>query len=217
MAPQHATTLAETVAPAGARYRDLPTEVLAAVPAPRPAHWSEVRRTVELIDADGEWTLLLTPRPDQASRWPFEATTLATAVARTTRRLRLVIPVDDERVAPYHLARYLTTLAYAAGDRLVLGARRPADEAERRRRDEHLAVVRALWGSWTQDAILADRASGRFFDPSLVRDIDFVGEHFEVKGALNLPAPRTPFPEVVPLPPSPAATAPAAPTREDLR
>jgi alkanesulfonate monooxygenase SsuD/methylene tetrahydromethanopterin reductase-like flavin-dependent oxidoreductase (luciferase family) len=50
---------------------------------------------------------------------------------------------------------------------------------------EHVQVVKALWDSFADDAILADKASGRFYDPAKLRRVDHAGEHFRVAGPLQ--------------------------------
>ena len=60
---------------------------------------------------------------------------------------------------------------------------------------EFLDVVYKLWeGSWDDDAVIADRASGRYADPAKVRYINHVGERHRVAGPhLASPSPqRTP-------------------------
>ena len=62
--------------------------------------------------------------------------------------------------------------------------------------DEYLEVCYRLWeGSWDDDAVVADAASGIYIDPTKVRPIAFEGEFFRVPGLhLAEPSPqRTPF------------------------
>ena len=51
---------------------------------------------------------------------------------------------------------------------------------------EHVAVVQGLWDSWEDDALLHDKASGRFFDPDKLHALHHAGEFFRVKGPLNI-------------------------------
>ncbi|MCE0762415.1 NtaA/DmoA family FMN-dependent monooxygenase [Pseudonocardia kujensis] len=44
-----------------------------------------------------------------------------------------------------------------------------------------------LWDSWSDDAIVADRAGGTYARPERVQRIDHVGLHFHVEGPLNVP------------------------------
>ena len=62
--------------------------------------------------------------------------------------------------------------------------------------DEFMDVVYKLWeGSWDDDAVVVDRERGLYTDPSKVRTIDHIGEHFRVQGPhLSEPSPqRTPL------------------------
>src|SRR5690606_2639859 len=52
--------------------------------------------------------------------------------------------------------------------------------------EEFVQVVKGLWDCWDDDAIVADRKSGVFIDPSKVRSLDFHGRFFNVKGPLNI-------------------------------
>ena len=44
-----------------------------------------------------------------------------------------------------------------------------------------------LWDSWEDEAILADKAGGRYADPARIHAIEHAGERFSVRGALNVP------------------------------
>ena len=50
-----------------------------------------------------------------------------------------------------------------------------------------MAVVKGLWDSWADDAVLDDREGGRYADPKRVKPINHVGPHYQVAGPLNLP------------------------------
>lgn len=63
----------------------------------------------------------------------------------------------------------------------------PLPEDRYRRATEFVEVVRALWDSWDADAVIADRDSVRWLDPSRVRAIDHAGEFFTVRGPLSMP------------------------------
>ena len=51
---------------------------------------------------------------------------------------------------------------------------------------EFVDVVRGLWDTWDDGAIVADRATGTFLDKSKVRPLDHKGRFFSVKGPLNI-------------------------------
>lgn len=75
-------------------------------------------------------------------------------------------------------------------------------------------VVRRLWDSWEDDAVIKDVATGRYLDPGKVHQVDFDGETFSVKGPLITP--RPPQGSLVVLAPDTLADA-ARPDAERLR
>jgi FMN-dependent oxidoreductase (nitrilotriacetate monooxygenase family) len=54
---------------------------------------------------------------------------------------------------------------------------------------ETIDIVRALWDSWDDAAVIANKSEGLFYDLSLVRPLNFQGRWNTVKGPLNLPRP----------------------------
>ncbi|MFP3637355.1 LLM class flavin-dependent oxidoreductase, partial [Bacillus sp. SIMBA_033] len=52
---------------------------------------------------------------------------------------------------------------------------------------EFIEVAQKLWDSWDDDAVLADKAEGVWADDTKIRVIDHEGEHFRVRGPLNVP------------------------------
>ena len=51
---------------------------------------------------------------------------------------------------------------------------------------EFVDVVKGLWDCWEDGAIVADKATGVFIDPSKVRPLDHHGRFFQVKGPINM-------------------------------
>ena len=51
---------------------------------------------------------------------------------------------------------------------------------------EFVDVVRGLWSTWDEGAIVADKATGRFLDPTKVRELNHRGRFYTVQGALNI-------------------------------
>ncbi|WP_018680987.1 LLM class flavin-dependent oxidoreductase [Actinokineospora enzanensis] len=132
----------------------------------------------------------------------FEPITLLTAMAQATSRIGLIATVSTSYSEPYNLARWFASLDHisggragwnivtTAGDRAAQNFSRDAaaEHAERyERADEYLRVVTALWDSWADDAVVVDRASGRYADPDRVRDIDHHDRFYQVRGPLNTP------------------------------
>jgi alkanesulfonate monooxygenase SsuD/methylene tetrahydromethanopterin reductase-like flavin-dependent oxidoreductase (luciferase family) len=60
-------------------------------------------------------------------------------------------------------------------------------------------VVRRLWDSWEDDAVIRDAATGRFVDRDKLHYVDFEGRFFSVKGPSIVPRPPQGQPLVVAL------------------
>jgi FMN-dependent oxidoreductase (nitrilotriacetate monooxygenase family) len=136
----------------------------------------------------------------------LEPLTLLGALAASTRHIGLIATATTTYNEPFHVARKFASLDRIsngrAGWNLVTSDN--AAEAGNFGRDEHVAhadryararefydVVTGLWATWEEGAILADKAGGRYFDPSRVHRLDHRGAHFRVKGPLNVaPSPQ---------------------------
>lgn len=66
-------------------------------------------------------------------------------------------------------------------------------------------VVRRLWDSWEDDAVIRDVATGRYIDRDKLHYIDFTGEHFSAKGPSITPRPPQGQPVVAALAHAPRA------------
>jgi FMN-dependent oxidoreductase (nitrilotriacetate monooxygenase family) len=135
----------------------------------------------------------------------LEPITRLASIAVHTKKIGLIATASTTFYEPYNLARLFSSVDFASGGRAGWNivttmtdsvARNfnlkqvPAPEERYARAQEFLDVVTKLWDSWEDDAILADRASGHYFDPDKVHAINHVGRYFQVEGALA--APRSP-------------------------
>lgn len=134
----------------------------------------------------------------------LEPMTALAAMAMTTSRIGLVATVSTTYTEPYNLARQFASLdhisAGRAGWNLVTGAN-PAEAANfsrtsqaahddrYARAEEYVDVARALWDSWGDGALIADKAAGRYFRPEALAIPDHKGLHFSVRGPLNVMRP----------------------------
>ena len=132
--------------------------------------------------------------------WLEPITTLS-AVAMATRRIGLIGTVSTTYTEPYNLARQLASLDHIsrgrAGWNIVTtwshqaganyGGRQEAHADRYARAEEYMSVVKGLWDSWSDDAVVDDREGGLYADPQGVRAIGHQGEHYQVLGPLNLP------------------------------
>lgn len=146
--------------------------------------------------------------PEILSRDPvvyrFEPLTLVSALAVATERIGLIVTQSTTYNEPYHVARKLASIDQLSRGRsgwnLVTSyvpeeaqnfsrAAHLANVDRYQRAEEFLAVTNGLWDSWDDDAFVMDRADGRYFDPSGLHVLDHHGEHFTVRGPLNVRRP----------------------------
>ena len=130
----------------------------------------------------------------------FEPLTLLSALAATTRHIGLGATASTTYSDPFTVARAFASLDHLSGGRAAwnavtsaspaagvnFGRAHPAHADRYAAAEEFVAVVRGLWDCWDDDAIVADRATGRYIDPAKVRALDHAGPHFRVKGPLNI-------------------------------
>ncbi|MGV9865307.1 LLM class flavin-dependent oxidoreductase [Rhodococcus koreensis] len=147
---------------------------------------------------------LLPPGADGGPAGRIDAVNRAAFVAATTSTIGLVPVVGTTYAEPFHTSSQLATLDYASRGRggwiaardtdsrvaRALGRSEvtaPADLAREER--DAIAVVRDLWDSWDDDAVIRDYATGRFVDRDRLHYIDFRGEAYSVKGPAIVPRP----------------------------
>ena len=135
----------------------------------------------------------------------FEPLTLLSALSGVTERIGLVATATTTYNEPYHVARKFASLDHLSGGRAGwnLVTSDAAAEALNFGRDEHVGhsdryvrakefheVVVGLWDSWADDAFVRDKKSGTYYKSDSVRLLNHQGEHFKVRGPLNVA--RTP-------------------------
>ncbi len=104
------------------------------------------------------------------SRWPqymayFDPLTLLPALAAVTTHIGLCATATTSYNEPYHIARKFASL-------------------------DHISGGRAGWNVVTSsDAFVQDRKSERYFDPGKLHYLNHKGEHFSVRGPLNVARP----------------------------
>jgi long-chain alkane monooxygenase len=131
---------------------------------------------------------------------------LATAMGMATSRIGVVATLSTLAYPPFLLARLCSTIDSLTRGRfgwnIVTSAedlaaqnfgldKLPLRETRYEMADEYMDVVRKLFDSWDQDAIVLDRNKGIYADPSKVRTIDHQGRFYKVRGPLNtVPSPQ---------------------------
>ncbi len=156
-------------------------------------------------------------RTDQV-RGRLDAVLLAARIAPLTRRIGLVPTAVTTHTEPFHLSTSIATLDYVSAGRAGWRPRvssSPHEAGHFGRREfpqlspelladpataSHMAdlfgeaadavqVVRLLWDSWEDDAVIRDTATGRFVDRDKLHYIDFAGRWFSVRGPSITPRP----------------------------
>jgi FMN-dependent oxidoreductase (nitrilotriacetate monooxygenase family) len=142
----------------------------------------------------------------------LEPITLLSALAAVTRDLGLISTVSASYSEPYNTARAFASLDHlsmgrAAWNVVTSGMNEEAMNFGRDGNIEHgyryeraaefLEIAKDLWDSWEDSAVLLDKATGFFADPSKVHRLDHEGKHFKVRGPLNVPRPPQGYPVIV--------------------
>jgi FMN-dependent oxidoreductase (nitrilotriacetate monooxygenase family) len=134
----------------------------------------------------------------------FEPLTLLAALSLVTEHIGLAATATTAYNHPFHIARKFASLDHLSGGRagwnvvtsvVPLKAGNPGRDAHvehelrYRRADEFVRVVKALWDSFDDSAPVRDKASGRYYDPAGLHAPHHRGEHFTVRGPLNISRP----------------------------
>ena len=152
------------------------------------------RGGLDAILFDGGW--------GPAGPFTLDPVPLIAALASSSKHIGLAAAIALDHAEPFNIAR-----SYAAIDRLTagrsawiatMGTGRPSDFGHvpardpavgRARAAESIAVVRKLWDSWEDEAIVLDKPNGRFSNPEVIHPINHAGKYFSVRGPLNAPRP----------------------------
>jgi FMN-dependent oxidoreductase (nitrilotriacetate monooxygenase family) len=131
----------------------------------------------------------------------LEPTVLLASIAAATTRIGVIGTASTSYNEPYNIARRFATLDHVsngrAGWNVVTTADLPSarnfgrdavpDHAQRyERADEFTGLVKALWNSWEDGALVADKTTGRFVDLDRLHPAAHRGRFFKVKGPLNV-------------------------------
>jgi N-acetyl-S-(2-succino)cysteine monooxygenase len=124
------------------------------------------------------------------------------AIAARTSHIGLIATVSTTYTEPFQTARQFATLDHVsrgrAGWNIVTSGTaneaanyghltRLGHEARYDRADEFVSVATALWDSWEDGALIADKGAGVYADTERVRELDHHGPWFQVRGPLNVP------------------------------
>lgn len=155
----------------------------------------------------------------------FDPVELMCALSGVTERIGLIATGSTTYSAPWDLARRFATLDHLSGGRAgwnivttrsVLtaanfgGSAHPSAADRYAQAGEFVEVVRRVWDSWEDGAVIADRDAGVWADRAKLHAPRFVGRHYEVAGILPFPRAPQGHPVLVQAGSSPAGVALAA-------
>ncbi|HKC29100.1 MAG TPA: LLM class flavin-dependent oxidoreductase [Jatrophihabitans sp.] len=178
-----------------------PEDTLTAEHYIRLAQIAERGKLDSIFFADG---LAVGPNIRYGSQNNLEPLTLLAAIAVLTSRIGLIATASTTYYEPFQLARKFASLDHIsngrAGWNIVTSAgedealnfnrtARPAHEDRYARATEFVELAKQLWDSWGDDALVRDKESGIYADTSQIEPVEHLGEHFQVRGPLNVARP----------------------------
>ncbi len=143
--------------------------------------------------------------------WP-EPITLLSALCSVTKHIGLSATQSTTYAEPYHTARMFATLDHLSKGRAswnivtsngelesvnFKNEHRPVQERRHEHSDQFVEIVKALWDSWEDGAIVQNKQSGIFADSDKVHYINHDSEWFSVQGPLNVARPPQGHPVMV--------------------
>ncbi len=147
-------------------------------------------------------TLSLAPDSNRTGRMYLDPFTTCGAIAMATSRIGLIATASTTHSEPYNIARMFSSLDHVskgrAGWNIVtsfsiagannFGSTGRLSHAERYdKAEEFVQVAKALWDSWTDDAIVDNREAGLYYRSERVQPIDHHGRYYDVAGPMNVP------------------------------
>jgi FMN-dependent oxidoreductase (nitrilotriacetate monooxygenase family) len=130
-----------------------------------------------------------------------DSTVMAAMIAAGTTHIGVATTISTSLTQPYFIARQTASLDHVTKGRAafnivttatgpgyeVMGIDETFEQGDRYdRADEYMELCFELWNSWDPDAVIMDRETGVFADPSRVRNVDFDGKYYRCRGPLNV-------------------------------
>lgn len=130
----------------------------------------------------------------------FEPVALLGALSASTQHIGLAATASTTYSEPYQLARQFATLDHLSQGRVgwnvVTSAYDVAHNFTRTTHPNHadryasayecVEVVKGLWDSWEDNALVGDKVTGQYMDSSKLHLLDHQGEHYQIRGPLNI-------------------------------
>lgn len=134
----------------------------------------------------------------------FDPLTLMSVLSAFSSKIGLIYTADTSYTEPYIVARQLASLDHLSGGRagwnlvttknpeVAFNFSRDAQLAHAKRYErasEFIDVVKGLWDSFEDDAFVHDQQQAQYYDPAKLHTLNHQGEHFSVRGPLNIARP----------------------------
>lgn len=137
---------------------------------------------------------------------------IISALAAVTKNIGLTATLTTSYNEPFHVARKFAAIDHLSNGRaawnvvtsanereaLLFGRDAHYQHAERyERADEFVDVVKKLWYSIDEEALIIDKESSRYYDLEKVNALDHEGKFFKLKGTLDTPSTPQGHPVIV--------------------
>lgn len=137
---------------------------------------------------------------------------IISALAAVTKHIGLTATLTTSYNDPFHVARKFAAIDHLSKGRAAWNVVTSANEreallfgrdehyahAERyERADEFVDVVKKLWFSIDEEALIIDKERGRYYDLNKVTEVHHEGKFFKVKGTLDAPSTPQGHPVIV--------------------
>jgi len=169
------------------------------------SYLTEAAKTAEIGLFDSIFladTLVVNNDVAQAPRLWLEPISTLGALAMATKKIGLIATASTTYTEPFNLARQFASLDHVSAGRIGwnivttwsvpaasnFGASDQVSHADRYlRAEEYVNITKALWDSWSDDAVVDNRTSGVYAKVESIRPIDHAGDYYQVAGPLNVP------------------------------
>ena len=170
------------------------TPLILGLPIPSAGAVPHARKTIAEAAARGVEAILLT----HSDASLLDPGVVAGLLSADDVDVLLFIEAHTGRHAPFNLARRVQSLARISGGRAgvylrdtgadpVTLASRPDAVSASAVLDEYVSVLRRLWSSFPESALVGDRVEGLFADVDQITPARHRGDVYGVEGALNVP------------------------------
>ncbi len=137
---------------------------------------------------------------------------IISALAAVTKNIGLTATLTTSYNDPFHVARKFAAIDHLSNGRaawnvvtsanereaLLFGRDEHYQHAERyERADEFVDVVKKLWYSIDEEALIVNKESSRYYDLDKVTEVNHEGKFFKIKGTLDTPSTPQGHPVIV--------------------